>query len=70
MLDTLLLILLSLGLNFGWTDTGQIKMDSSSKAKLEQSSEFQKAFGDNQLTDIIITDNDDPSKLSTNSAQK
>ena len=60
MIETLIAILMTLGLNFGKTDSGTISLNSESRAILESSSEFGSDPKNNALLDIVVTDDDDP----------
>ena len=58
MLETLIAILLSLGLNFSKTDDGRIQLDRGSLSKLETSSEYQKTFPTGESPIVIVPDID------------
>jgi len=60
MIETLIAILLTLGLTFTQTEKGQISMNSDSLKKLESTDAYQKEFGTKPLSDIVVTDDDDP----------
>ncbi len=58
MLETLIAILLSLGLNFTKTDNGTIQLDQGTMSKLETSSDFQKTFPKGESPIVIVPDID------------
>ena len=63
MLETLIAILLSLGLNFGTNDTNNVLLDSSTNSKLSESSEYQdflKNLDPKQDSPIIVVPDVDP----------
>ncbi|MBL0102698.1 MAG: hypothetical protein IPP51_02350 [Bacteroidetes bacterium] len=61
MIDLLIVILMSLGLSFGQTESGQISLDSDSMAKLQSSEKYQAEIGKGALNDgIIIVPDVDP----------
>lgn len=68
MIETLIAILMSLGLSFGKTDSGQITLNSESQAILASSEEFKNDPKNNALWDIVVTDDDDP--ISNSEASK
>ncbi len=58
MLEALIAILLSLGLNFTKTDDGQIKVDRSTFTKLESSTDYQKTNPSGESPIVIVPDID------------
>ena len=63
MIETLIAILLSLGLNFGTNDTNNVILDSSTSAKLCESAtyqEFLKNLDPKQDSPIIVVPDVDP----------
>ena len=64
MIETLIAILMTLGLTFGKTDSGKISLNSESRAVLESSEEFRSDPKNNALLDIVVTDDDDPNSNS------
>ena len=64
MLETLIAILLSLGLNFTKTDDGRIQLDSGALSKLESSTEYQKTFSSGESPIVIVPDIDPEESLS------
>ena len=58
MLETLIAILLSLGLNFTKTDDGKILVDRSSLTKLEASADYQKSNPSADSPIVIVPDID------------
>jgi hypothetical protein len=60
MIETLIALILALGLSFTKTDSGQISMDSRSVSVLQSDERFQRDFSSEGLADIVVTDDDDP----------
>ncbi|MFZ7116126.1 MAG: hypothetical protein ACO1G9_12155 [Bacteroidota bacterium] len=60
MIETLIALILALGLNFTKTDSGKLSMDSKSITTLQNDERFQRDFSSGVLTDIVVTDDDDP----------
>jgi hypothetical protein len=58
MLETLIAILLSLGLNFTKTDTGTVQLDAGTMSKLESSEDYQKTFSSEESPIVIVPDID------------
>ena len=60
MIETLIALIIALGLNITKTDSGQLSMDSKSISVLRSDERFQKDFNSGSLSDIVVTDDDDP----------
>ncbi len=60
MIETLIALILALGLTFTKTDQGTISLDSKSMAVLQSDERYQKDFSSGAATDIVVTDDDDP----------
>jgi hypothetical protein len=60
MFETLIAILMALGLNFGKTNDGRILLSADSKATLISSDAYAKSKEQSKLLDIVVTDDDDP----------
>ena len=58
MLETLIAILLSLGLTFTHSNNGTIQVDRSTMSKLEASSEYQKTFVSGESPIVVVPDID------------
>lgn len=58
MLETLIAILLSLGLNFSKTDDGKIQVDRATLSKLESSTDYVKADKPEESPIVIVPDID------------
>ena len=58
MLETLIAILLSLGLNFSKTDNGMIQVDQATMSKLQSTEQYQKAF--TSESPIVVVPDIDP----------
>ncbi len=58
MLETLIAILLSLGLTFALSNNGTIQVDRSTASKLEASSEYQKTFASGESPIVVVPDID------------
>ncbi len=63
MIETLIAILIALGLNFTKAENGTLLIDSGSKAKLEESADYQKAvsnFTQKEESPIVVIPDIDP----------
>ncbi|MBK7572235.1 MAG: hypothetical protein IPI10_11640 [Bacteroidetes bacterium] len=60
MIETLIALMLALGLTFSKSESGQLSIDSQTMSTLQQNEKFQKDFPADALTDIVVTDDDDP----------
>ncbi len=60
MIETLIALMLALGLTFSKTESGQLSIDSKTMSTLQQNESFQKEISPRALTDIVVTDDDDP----------
>lgn len=58
MLETLIAILLSLGLSFTQTENGSIQLNQGTMSKLEGTAEYQKAFPKGESPIVIVPDID------------
>lgn len=65
MLELLISIMMTRGINFTTTDNGQIKISDQDSIKLESSELFQKTQFNGSIDDIVITQGIDPSAIST-----
>lgn len=64
MLDLLIALLMSLGINFTITDTGKVEMSNKDYSSLKASEKYQTS-GINSIDEIVINDGIDPSSAST-----
>ncbi len=64
MLEILIALLMSLGINFSTSDTGKIEMSSKDYSSLKASETYQRS-GISSIDDIVINDGVDPSSSST-----
>ncbi|MBK8586088.1 MAG: hypothetical protein IPN88_11970 [Bacteroidetes bacterium] len=60
MIETLIALMLALGLTFSKSESGQLSVDSQTMSTLQQNEKFQTDFPADALTDIVVTDDDDP----------
>ncbi len=62
MIEALIALMLALGLTFTKTDSGLLSIDSKTMTTLQQNEKFKSEFSTDALTDIVVTDDDDPAK--------
>lgn len=65
MLELLISIMMTLGINFTTTDGGKLKISEQDSIKMESSELFQKTNFNGSIDEVVITSGIDPSSSST-----